>query len=276
MIFFIGSVFSPWYARARAKGHGSAANHVSVNVALYGGRAGRWAMTERGSAALETAPDRIGIGRSALTVGGDSIVIDIDEWTVPVPRRLKGRIVLETGRLLEDDHVLDTQGRHVWRPLAPFSRAHVDFDSPGLAWSGPAYVDSNRGDEPVERGFRSWSWSRATRPHGTTIFYDVEERGGARSGLAFTLHPDGSRAPATPPDHMALPGTLWRVGRTVRSQRPVTDARSFEDTPFYTRTAGTTVLDGAACPTICESVDLDRFAARWVQMLLPFRMPRIP
>jgi carotenoid 1,2-hydratase len=31
---------------------------------------------------------------------------------------------------------------------------------------------------------------------------------------------------------------------------------------------------GAVAPAIHESLDLNRFRARWVQCLLPFRMPR--
>ena len=47
--------------------------------------------------------------------------------------------------------------------------------------------------------------------------------------------------------------------------------RSFEDTPFYSRS----LLGGMGmAPAIHESVDLDRFASRWVQALLPFKMPR--
>jgi carotenoid 1,2-hydratase len=64
------------------------------------------------------------------------------------------------------------------------------------------------------------------------------------------------------------------VGRTVRTEAPPREVRTFEDTPFYTRTAATTTIGGVARPTICESVDLDRFASPWVQALLPFRMPR--
>ena len=57
VIAFIGSVFSPYYARARRRAGSAGAdplNHCAVNVALYnrgagGARGGqRWAMTERG------------------------------------------------------------------------------------------------------------------------------------------------------------------------------------------------------------------------------------
>ena len=50
---------------------------------------------------------------------------------------------------------------------------------------------------------------------------------------------------------------------------------SLEDTPFYARSLLTTRLLGATVPAMHESLCLDRFAARWVQAILPFRMPRV-
>jgi carotenoid 1,2-hydratase len=50
--------------------------------------------------------------------------------------------------------------------------------------------------------------------------------------------------------------------------------RTLEDAPFYSRSLLDTRLLGSSAPAIHESLDLDRFRARWVQCLLPFRMPR--
>ena len=36
IIAFIGSVFSPYYAWSRARGHGDPYNHCALNVSLYG------------------------------------------------------------------------------------------------------------------------------------------------------------------------------------------------------------------------------------------------
>jgi carotenoid 1,2-hydratase len=47
-----------------------------------------------------------------------------------------------------------------------------------------------------------------------------------------------------------------------------------EDAPFYSRSLLATHLAGSPGPAIHESLDLDRFRSRWVQCLLPFRMPR--
>ena len=69
LIAFIGSVFSPYYARARRRGAADPLQHCAVNVALYGPRGKRWAMTERGRAAVARTPSSLAIGRSALRLG---------------------------------------------------------------------------------------------------------------------------------------------------------------------------------------------------------------
>jgi carotenoid 1,2-hydratase len=275
VIAFVGSVFSPWYASARRRGVADPDDHVSLNVALYGGSTGRWAMTERGRRSLARSADRLRIGPSAIARGDGRIVIDVDEWSVPIPRRMRGTITVDTGPVFAVDHALDGVGRHLWRPIAPLARVKVAFSSPAVSWEGSAYVDSNRGVEPLEAGFRSWTWSRSTLSGRTTIFYDVERIDGSRNGVAIAMDPDGRTSPRSAPPVAALPGTLWRVARSVRSEAEPQAIRTLEDTPFYTRTATRTVLDGQSCDTVCESVDLRRFSARWVQTLLPFRMPRI-
>ena len=50
--------------------------------------------------------------------------------------------------------------------------------------------------------------------------------------------------------------------------------RSLEDGPFYARSLIESTLLGERVHGVHESLSLDRFAAPWVQALLPFRMPR--
>ena len=70
LIAFIGSVFSPYYARARRRASADPLNHCAVNVALYGSGAGYWAMTERGRAAVRRDRSRLVIGPSSIrTIG---------------------------------------------------------------------------------------------------------------------------------------------------------------------------------------------------------------
>lgn len=270
-------MFSPYYAAARRRGRAEPLDHVSINAILYSRQGKRWAMTERGRGSIERSPDRLAIGSSRLEHRGQQLVIDVDEWTVPIPRRLRGRIVVDLGPMFARTHALDAAERHRWRPIAPLAHASVAFDRPQTTWHGRAYVDTNAGDEPLEVAFRRWNWSRAEAGRSTTILYDVEPRDGPRRTLSLEYRPDGSIATGAPEPVVKLPSTGWRVSRATRSvmERPPRVLRTLEDTPFYSRSLLTNDADGTAGRAMHESVDLDRFAARWVQTLLPFRMPRI-
>jgi len=73
-----------------------------------------------------------------------------------------------------------------------------------------------------------------------------------------------------------LPGTLWRVGRSVRTPAGGS-ARlrdTFEDTPFYNRSLLELDLGDQRVAAVHETVDLERFQRAWVQGLLPFRIRR--
>ena len=65
LIAFVGSVFSPYYARARRRGPADPEHHVALNVALYGATR-RWTMTERGRASLQRTATSLRIGPSAM------------------------------------------------------------------------------------------------------------------------------------------------------------------------------------------------------------------
>lgn len=279
MIAFIGSVFSPYYAAARRRGMADPQNHVGINAILYRPGGKKWAMTERGRRDLHRSARHLAIGPSSVRWCGDRLVIEIDERTVPLPRRLRGTVEVSTGPIFHETHRLDHAGRHRWRPVAPLARVEARFEAPEVAFSGRAYVDMNAGDEPLEKGFSYWTWSRSALPGGgTAIFYDVEARDRPAPAIANRYQLDGSVEPLPAPPARDLPGTLWRVRRSARSASAVDAAtvRTLEDTPFYTRSSFPAVIGGIPCPTICESVDLDRFAAPWVRLLLPFKMPRWP
>ena len=234
-------------------------------------------MTERGRGALERSANRIAIGPSRLEHTGAQLIVDIDEWTVPIPRRLRGRIVVDLGPVFGDVHRLDAAGLHHWCPVAPLARARVEFDRRGTAWEGRAYVDMNAGQEPIEAAFRRWNWSRSEAGDRTRILYDVEPRNGVRRSLALDYRPDGLIDQVEPDPDVRLASTGWRVGRATRANRNTVPRvlRTLEDTPFYSRSLLSMGDGGPSGRAIHESVDLDRFASRWVQTLLPFRMPRI-
>ena len=270
LIAFIGSVFSPYYAAARRRAPADPEQHVAFNVALYGAGTDRWAMTERGRQRLQRDADHLRIGPSGLHWQGGALCAEIDEWCVPWPRRLRGRLRLGALALPGTCFALDAAARHRWQPIAPLARIDVAFEEPALRWSGNAYLDHNQGDEPLERAFRHWSWSRRTRADGGTgIDYDVLRRDGSRRGLSLACDRHGRLAAADPMAASLLPRSRWGLARSVRG--PMTLWRTLEDGPFYARALLRGTDGGHA---VHESLSLERFDRRWVQSLLPFRMPR--
>jgi carotenoid 1,2-hydratase len=275
VIAFVGSVFSPYYFRARQRGKGDPENFVAINVGLYGPRRNLWSMTERSKRSLTRTADRFRVGPSQLTWRDDRLEIHIDERSAPFARPLRGRITLVPDFINARDFKLDAGGLHTWHPVAPAARISVRMSAPELSWDGKGYFDTNAGERALEDDFVDWNWSRCGESSGTKITYAVTETGGDTRSLALRFAPSGSleRIPV-PPEH-ALPGTGWRVARPCRADDTPAVARTLEDTPFYSRS----LLRDADAPdgplTMHESLDLRRFRSGWVRFLLPFRMPRV-
>jgi carotenoid 1,2-hydratase len=266
-------VFSPYYAWS---GWADPLNHCAVNVALYSAKGGRWAMTERGRKSLHQEADALRIGPSSLRWEGGALVIDFDEITAPIPSRLRGTIRLHAKAMVGDAFAIDGAGRHLWRPIAPRADVEVQLSHPACAWRGQGYFDTNAGDEPLERGFIGWDWSRAHRPQDTLLFYDVERRGGERAGLALRVGAGGKIETIEPPPAHTLPLPFWRMPRAVRGEAatPPTLRRTLEDAPFYTRSALDGVFEGEPAEIVHESLLLNRLRSPVVRAMLPFRMPR--
>jgi carotenoid 1,2-hydratase len=276
LIAFVGSVFSPYYARARRKTTTEPENHCAVNIAVYG-PGGRWAMTERGRHDLRRTRDSYALGPSLLQWNGETLDIHVNEIAFPLLRRLRGHIRLLPSSLNTRAFDLDATGRHRWQPIAPVSRVEVDLSYPRLRWSGHAYLDSNAGDEPLERAFTSWDWSRAVLEDGrSVVLYDARRRDGGNTHLALEFDARGRVEHITAPERVALPATGWRLARETRADDPgrVSVVRTLEDTPFYARSLLSTSLAGQRAVAVHESLSLDRFATTTVQWMLPFRMPR--
>lgn len=274
IIAFIGSVFSPYY---HWSGRGDPFDHVALNVALYGASGHRWAMTERKRNRLSRSADALVIGPSALHWGGDGLTIDINETTAPIPSALRGRIHISAAALFDTDWPLDAAARHVWRPIMPRAPVEVMLTSPALRWRGEAYVDSNTGDEPLEEGFIDWRWSRAHLRTDTAVLYEGRRRDGTSFANAFRFGEDGSVAPVELLEQVALPKTGWRMPRLTRADpgTKVTIRKTWEDTPFYARTALSTHMFGQAADAVHESLSLTRLRSPIVRAMLPFRMPRV-
>jgi carotenoid 1,2-hydratase len=232
-------------------------------------------MTERTSKALARGEDFLQIGPSALHWDGTALTAEINEITVPVPRRLRGRVRLVPSRVESETYNLDDAGRHRWRPIAPRARITVAFEKPGLSWEGNAYFDSNHGDVPLSEDFSAWHWSRADTAAGATVLYDAQHRGGGSRNLALRFGAGGVTH-FTPPPMAALPHNAWGVARQTRADAGFTPRllKNFESAPFYGREKITTRIAGENLIAVHESLDLHRFEKPWVQTLLPFRMPR--
>jgi carotenoid 1,2-hydratase len=276
-IGFIGSVFSPYYARARRRGHADPLDHCAINLALYFPGRQCWTMTERRHASVSRSASELVIGPSAMRWDGSGLRIDFDEVAAPVPRRVRGTVMLHPLTTVDRGFALEPSARHRWRPIAPCARVEVRLRESGLQWQGTGYFDANAGDAPLEAAFARWQWSRTHRPDQiTAIAYDAEPRCGPPTAMALRIGRGGLLSTEEPGDRSELARTRWNLPRRVRTE-PGSRAslvRSLEDGPFYARSLlGITTRDGPAL-AIHETLSLDRFAAGWVRALLPFRMRR--
>ena len=234
-------------------------------------------MTERGREAVTREPDRLQIGPSAVRWDGEALVIEVDERAAPLPLPVRGTIRVYPDRLGETGFVLDPAGRHRWHPIAPAARIEVAFDRPALGWSGRAYLDANFGDEPLEDGFRDWTWSRAHLRDGAAVFYDGVLRDGDRFGMALRFDAAGRITDLElPPPRATLPRTLFAMPRSTCADRGATPRvlQTWEDAPFYARSLVATRLFGEEVQAVQESLAMDRFRSPLVLAMLPYRMPR--
>jgi carotenoid 1,2-hydratase len=281
LIVFLGSVFSPYYAWARRRAAHTGVsveplNHCAFNVALYGRRGARWAMTERGAHHVQREESALSIGASEIFWNGDGLEVELAEICAPLPRRIRGRLKLWPYGVCERSFSLGDSGLHRWAPIAPSGRIELELRDPDLHWQGEAYMDSNVGDEPLEEAFESWTWSRARSRDGAVVLYDYLARQAAPRSLALKFDLHGTAVDIEPPPAAALPTSAWRVARSTRADAGCRASvrETLEDGPFYSRSLLDTRLYGESVTAFHESISLDRFRARWVQCLLPFRMPR--
>jgi carotenoid 1,2-hydratase len=273
IIAFVGSVFSTWYA---ASGRMRPENHVCMNVALYTPGGNRWAMTERGADSLTRVPEAISIGPSMMMWDGEDLIIQFAETCAPIPRKIRGTVRVTPEALAMQCFALDAEGKHRWTPISPRARVEVKLDEPGMRWSGTGYVDSNAGDAPLEDGFSNWNWSRAHGTTHTSVFYEGERRDGSRFDLALKFDASGHAEQVAPPPIANMPKTSWRVPRLTRadSEGSVTIKRSWENAPFYSRTALEMDVFDERVEAVHESLSLDRLRSPVVRFMVPFRNPR--
>ena len=281
IIAFAGSVFSPYYARARRQNNGRAdpMNHCALNVALYSSPGSAaptgWAMTERSSKTVQRNACSLRIGPSNMSWDKGVLTVAIDEITVPWGKRLRGVVRLYPSAVLNESYALDAAGLHQWCPIAPCARVEVELTQPELRWTGSGYLDSNRGERPLEKDFSSWNWSRATlASKGSAVLYDATRLDGSPLSLALAFGADGRVQSFAPPPAVDLPATAWRLARSTRSELASKVLQNLEDGPFYSRSLLRTRLLGEDMIAVHESLSLQRWKQPVVQCMLPFRMPR--
>lgn len=278
VIAMLGCVFSPWYARARRHGPVDPLQHSALNVVLYRGQGRRWAMTERDATAVTRHEHQLSIGPSRVTWDGETLQIDVDEKTSPWPQTLRGQIRVTPTVRHATAYPLDAAARHLWWPIAPLARVSVAFDAPNLNWQGSAYLDANQGLAPLETDFESWNWSRS---HGTTrtrVLYDtISAAGNDNRSWSLEFDADGSVRTRSSPSLRPMARTAWGIDRHTPCDLGMEPAviETLESAPFYARSIIETTLDGQRLEAFHESVSLRRFEKRWVQTLLPVRLPRV-
>ena len=276
IIGFIGSVFSPYY---KSSGRDLPLDHSCLNIALYGKRGARWVMTERGLRETRQERDTLTIGPSAMRWDRDRLIIDIEERDirlgVPWRRRVKGQIVLHPAMLNTRSFRLDAEGKHNWHAIAPRARIEVRLDAPNVSWNGSAYLDSNHGCEPIEAGFHSWHWSRAHMGKQVAVIYEGQRRNGSHFGSALRFDASGTPHEEELPLVAPLPRTTWGMHRQTRADRGHASViKTWENSPFYARTAVSARLFGEPVTAIQESISLNRLVNPVIQWMLPYKMPR--
>jgi carotenoid 1,2-hydratase len=234
-------------------------------------------MTERGRRHVQRDASSFSVGPSRLDWNGQSLNLALDERASPLLQRVRGRVRVHPQGLCSFSADLDAAGRHRWGPIAPCARVEVDLDQPGLRWSGTAYLDSNEGDEPIDRPFRRWDWLRAPLRDGHCgVWYDIEPREGEQRVIGARFAADGRTEPLPFVQRQPLPATRWwRVDRRTPTEGPTATVRqTLEDTPFYARSILQLQMEGAETDAMHETLDVNRLTSPIVQRLLPFRMPR--
>lgn len=271
-------MFSPYYARARARSRWKMADpleHCAINVAIYGPDRATWVLSEYGPAATSRARDRLCVGGSSMAWEGDALVVRFDERTAVLGQRVAGVVRLLPSALPGERVIIDSKGLHSWWAVAPHAKVEATLSHPRVTLRGTGYHDANCGDEPLEAAFTTWNWSRASLPDRAAVLYDARRTDGSALEMGRVFLADGRCEPMAAPRRVELGRSRWLLPRTTRTDGA--DARlvrTLEDTPFYARSAVDTSLGGRRMAAVHESLSLSRFSSPVVQTMLPFRIRR--
>lgn len=240
------------------------------------GVGGRWAMTDRGRAALRLTPQTMTVGPSSLTWDGDKLTIDLNEVSTPHGQPIRGRVTVTPTAITDVEVPLTTDGAHVWRPFAPVADIEVEIDRLHWTWTGHGYIDSNFGTRALEADFDYWTWGRFPTSDGAMCFYDATLRDGSDLSVAVKFAGDGTCEMVDAPPLQGMNRSGWLVKRATRcdaGHRP-RQAKPMLDAPFYNRCAVETVIHGEKTVGVYEALDLTRFRGPWLMPMLAVRVPR--
>ena len=116
----------------------------------------------KGAARWSVTPSNLVIGPSSVRWDGEGADHRhrrgaIPRLFVPWQRQVRGTSSgLPRGAEPAAAFALDGKESHIWHCLcAPARGSSVEMQSPGISWSGKAYLDHNRGAEPLETGFNN-------------------------------------------------------------------------------------------------------------------------
>ena len=234
-------------------------------------------MTDRGTSALRTSPDRLTVGPTSMTWTGNDLVIDINEVSsLPLISRVRGQITLTPSAITDVELPLTRDGAHVWRPFAPVSRIKVDLEGTGWQFDGHGYFDSNFGLRPLEQDFSYWTWGRFPTQAGATCFYDATRRDGTALEAAMAFAENGDAQMIDAPPRTPFKRTLWALRRETRADPGTTphQTKPMLDAPFYSRSVVETQINGETTQGVHEALDLDRYASPFLKPMLAVRVPR--
>jgi carotenoid 1,2-hydratase len=253
-------------------------------------------MTERSQSSVSRDQSNFVLGPSQLRWNNDCLEINLEEWSLPIPQKVKGKIRIYPKGLSSKLWALDNAGEHTWGPIATQGRVEVELAEPQLNWKGHAYFDQNEGRSPVndkDCSFTEWDWSRALLKDGSTVVtYDVRNKNTANDrllGLRFS--PDSaSMQDIDLSARHNLKRTGWGLRRSIRTPQAADQlsssissgstpkpyvTKTLEDTPFYSRNIVLADCFGEAVSTMHETLHVNRLSSYLTQAMLPFKMPRV-
>ncbi len=235
-------------------------------------------MTERPNDYVERKSKSFTIGKSSVKSTDNGLEINIDEVSSPLPKRVQGTVKVNCDKFLLYRTWLDDAQKHRWGPIAPSASIEVDIPTHNILWKGHGYLDTNEGDEPLEKAFKEWDWARTYLEDGSAVvFYDVKQRIGRQRVLPLRFFPNGDVERIAPPPRQDLPDSRWMISRVMRSEpaRPAHILKTLEDTPFYSRVILSSGLLNDRRLVVHETLNLDRFSSKLTKLMLPWRMPRM-